>query len=399
MEDAEPRTDAEVPPGLAWPLAVLLVVVTTLLQIVVPLARIETTYRVIDVPNAEVVVGLISAAFSILPVLFFRRIGSAGDTYGERPMLVTGVLLVGLAAILMLIHSSGLIELFLANAALGLGQMVLLSALQLAIVRCAHPRDHDRLLGYFLVAISTGMAIAPLILSWLSPPDAAGPIRLDLPLLVCAGLLAAGTLLLAALLPRPVRTGNNVEVPYGTLLRVPGMLMLILCSGVCLAVNDSFLVFFPLLADERGIDAGTVGLLLALRASGAIASRFLFARIIRWVGKREVMAFTMLATGASVAALVLDLPIPIMTILLVVCGFGLGLAIACSLSLTLSQAPTAARGRAASLRLSVARLAQFVFPLAVGGGATIFGAASVFVVMGAALAAGGAWTTRSRLEG
>ena len=397
---AERGTGDHVPAaaGLNWPLAVLLFAVTTILQIVVPLSRIETTYRVIDAPNAEVLAGLLSAAFAILPVMFFRRIGVLGDAYGERPMLLVGALLAGIAVLLLMMRWDNLIELFAANAALGLGQMILLSALQLAIVRCARPEEHDRFLGYFLVAISTGMALAPLILSYLSPPDVSGPATsLDLPLLVCAALLLAGSALLVLVLPRPGPRGSAVEVPYGTLLRVPGMLMLIVCSGVCLAVNDSFLVFFPLLANGRGVDAGTVGLLLSMRAIGAIVSRFLFARIIKRVGKREVMAFTMLATGASVAALVFDLPIPLVAILLVLGGFGLGLAIACSLSLTLSQAPVAVRARAASLRLSVARLAQFVFPLAVGGGASIFGAASVFALMGVVLAAGGAWTKRSRL--
>ncbi len=398
MAEQEKGGDVPVAAGLNWPLVILLLAVTTILQAVTPLGRIETTYRVVDAPNAEVLAGLLSAAFAILPVMLFRRIGTLGDTYGERPMLLAGALLVGVAVLLLTIRSDLVIELFAANAALGLGQMVLLSALQVAIVRCAPPEEHDRLLGYFLVAISTGMALAPLLLSWVSP-DGSGPATsLDLPLLVSATLLFAGSALLALLLPRPGPRARSIEIPYRTLLRAPGMLMLIVCSGVCLAVNDSFLVFFPLLADGRGIDVSTVGLLLSLRAIGAMTSRFLFARIIKRVGKRKVMAFTMLATGASIAALVLDLPVPVVAALLVLSGFGLGLAIACSLSLTLGQAPAVAKARAASLRLSVARLAQFAFPLAAGAGASIFGAASVFALMGVVLAAGGAWTNHSRVE-
>src|SRR5690606_25354466 len=106
---------------------ILLLAVTTILQIVTPLARIETTYRVVDAANAEILTGLLSAAFALLPVLFFRRIGILGDAYGERPMLIVGALLVGAAVPLLLIRSNHLIALFAANAALGLGQMVLLS--------------------------------------------------------------------------------------------------------------------------------------------------------------------------------------------------------------------------------------------------------------------------------
>ena len=175
------------------------------------------------------------------------------------------------------------------------------------------------------------------------------------------------------------------------------MLMLIGCSAVCLAVNDSFLIFFPLLADARGIDAALVGVLLSLRACGAMTSRFLFARIVRRAGKRDVMALTMITAGSGIAVLVIDVPIFLLTPLLVLSGFGLGLAIACSLSLTLSQAPSNARSRAASLRLSVARLAQFVFPLAAGVGASVLGTGGAFAIMGTALFVGGIWTKQSRV--
>jgi MFS family permease len=377
----------------------LLFATTTILQIIVPLARIEITYRVVDFDNAAVLAGLLSAAFALLPVLLFRRIGSFGDAYGERPMLFVGVLLVAAATLGLLLRSGQLFELFAASALLGLGQMVLLSAMQLAIVRCGAPGEQDRLLGHFLVAISLGMAIAPLVLSWVTPSGASDPgTSLDPLLIGGAAVLVLAGMLLAFLLPKPSVTSAVGQTSYRTLLQTPGMLMLIGCSGICLAVNDSFLAFFPLLANARGIDVETVGLLLSLRAVGSMASRFLFAGIARRVGKREVMAFTMLGAGASVAALIVDMPVPLLAILMGLSGFGLGLAIACSLSLTLTKAPPGTRARAASLRLSVARLAQFAFPLAAGTAASVLGAGSVFAIMGVALMSGGVWARLTRLS-
>ena len=207
--------EAQSRPGLTRPLVSLLAAITTILQIVVPLARLEITYRVIDDPNAATLAGLLSAAFALLPVLLLRRIGVFGDVHGERPMLMIGGLLTGLAVALLLIRSGQWPELLAASAVLGLGQMVLLSALQLAIVRCAPAEAQDRLLGYHLVAISIGMALAPLLLSWATPTGAAGPGTSLQPLLVGGALLlVAASGLLAWRLPKPARISGVVEVPY-----------------------------------------------------------------------------------------------------------------------------------------------------------------------------------------
>ena len=186
----------------------------------------------------------------------------------------------------------------------------------------------------------------------------------------------------------------------GTLLRLPGLLRALLVSCVVLAAVDITLVYLPALGTDRGLAAGTVGLLLTLRAVASMTSRFFLGRLVGFVGRRRLMIVSVALSAVSMAvvaaAAARSRPWPASW-----SSWG-------SASASGSRSPCRGsprspppgqRGRAMSLRLTGNRLGQVLIPSAVGLVAAGVGAAGVLAATAAALAVVGVAARRLAVDG
>ena len=368
-----------------------LLLAATLLQLAVPLARITTSYRAVELDLPLSQIGLLSSAFALLPMLFMVRIGRHNDRHGEAGTAVAGVVLVALAILGLWLLAGNFLTIFAFTCLLGVGQVMVISALQMVTTRCSGPAGHDRVLGHFLVATSLGHVLGPLALAATTPAGTLYPDQGIYWLLATAALaLAVVGFALARGLPPQGRLNITARSDIASILRTPGLIIVLLSSSLCLAASDLVIVFFPVLGAARGIDAATVGLLLSLRAAASMASRFMFSRLVKQMGKIALISLAMASTGLATAVLAIELPGWLLGLVLTATGFGMGLAIACSISLTLAMAPPENRATAMSLRLTASRLGQFLLPLGAGAAAALLGPGSIFAIMGAGLLACGA---------
>lgn len=258
----------------------------------------------------------------------------------------------------MLLLAPSLSLLLFATVMLGIGQTLVLAALQLMISRCSSRSHRDSVLGNYMVAISLGQAIGPLLMS-------SGTERF------AVSFLGAALLVMALLIlhrKAPAHRCGVVDEPIrlSTIAATPGLTWLIVIGSACVASQDLVLAFLPLLGVEQGIAPGTIGLLLSLRAIAAMISRIFFSRAIGWFGTMSVMTGAALAGGVALVAVGLPLPVWGIGICMIFTGFGLGIALTSTVALTLTCAPPSARGTALSLRLTANRLAQFIIPIGAG---------------------------------
>jgi hypothetical protein len=163
------------------------------------------------------------------------------------------------------------------------------------------------------------------------------------------------------------------------------LLWIIIASSLCMTAGDLILVYFPVLGAERALDAGTIGLLLSLRAAVAMGSRLFFTRLIRVFGRMTLMVIAMVSGALAIGSLAMPLPVWGLAISMGVTGFGLGIALTSTLSLTVVASPASARATAISLRLTANRLGQFLIPLGSGLIAGALGVGSVFALIAASL--------------
>jgi MFS family permease len=141
-----------------WLVRILAGVVLT--QAALYLARPVTSYRALALGADARAVGLITAAFALVPLVVAVPLGRASDRW--RPgWLLTGGITLGALACALLGLAATLPGLALASAVLGLGHLALTLAGQSLIARQSGDALHDRDFGLYAAAASTGQLIGP----------------------------------------------------------------------------------------------------------------------------------------------------------------------------------------------------------------------------------------------
>lgn len=394
---------APTPPG--WLARVLAGVVLS--QAALYLARPVTSYRALALGADARAVGLITAAFALVPLIVAVPLGRASDRW--RPgFLLTGGIALGAVACGLLGLAGTLPGLALASAALGLGHLALTLAGQSLIARQSDDARHDRDFGLYAAAASTGQLVGPALAGIMLGSTGGGSLEAatTLGFVVAAGLMAVavptslGTDRLGRAGPseareqaRPLRAGQLVSargVPAG-----------MFASLAILATVDVLTAYLPVLGVQRGIPPAVIGALLSLRAATSILSRVLIPWMVGRLGRIRLLTASAAGSALLTAALPLSGSIPILAVLLAAAGFLLGIGQPLTMSMVVHAVPSASRGTALAIRLTGNRFGQVATPAAAGLIAGTAGVSAAFWLLGgllglAALAVAGPYGLFSR---
>ena len=377
-------TDRAAAPGRR--LLVVLLLHSALTQIVTFVLRPTSAYRAIelDVPTAWL--GALTASFAVVPLVLAVPSGQATDRFGERRVMLVGSVLMALAGAVFLTERGGALGLVVGSVILGTGHLLSVVGQQAAVANTAGPGRFDSAFGYYTFAASLGQAIGPALITLVGGSGALPDTRpIFLVATVLGAALVACTLALRIPAVRHERTGAE-SGGLRALVRLPGLLRALLISCIVLAAVDITLVYLPALGADRGLAAGTVGVLLSLRAIASMTSRFLLGRLVSLVGRRRLMLTCVALSAVSMAAVAVPMPLAGTVVLVVLLGLGLGVGQPLTMSWLAESTPAGLRGRAMSLRLTGNRLGQVIIPSAVGAVAAGIGAAGVLWATAAALA-------------
>ncbi|GAA1087613.1 MFS transporter [Nocardiopsis metallicus] len=372
-----------------WALLGSVVLTHTALNLVRPLI----SYRTIAVGGDAVEVGLVTAAYALLPLVIAVSLGRFTDRAARIAWLAGLGSLVLAVGSLVLAASGGLLALALASTVVGVGHLLCMVAAQGLIARYSRPEHLDRDFGWFTAAASLGQLIGPLI-SGAVLAEASGPALLPATstALVVAGVVAAlGVLPLLPLvrLTPPRRTAEQKAappVPTRDLLRRPRMPSALLTSLALLTAVDILTAYLPLIAESRGISPMLVGVLLSLRAGASLLSRLTLPWMLRRWSRRSLIITS--TAVAAVALTLVALPLGGFTALaavLVVGGFLLGMGQPLTMAQVTTLAPEGARGAALALRIWGNRLGQVAIPAAAAGVAGAVGAPGALLFSAAVL--------------
>lgn len=256
-----------------------------LTQAALNLSRPLVTYRVIGLGGDALAVGLVTAAFAVLPLVVAMPLGRLTDRLrGLSLILALGPLLMSGGAFLMSTTAT-VPALAVASAVLGLGQLVFMVGAQAIVARWSPDDLLDRGFGWFTAAVAFGQLFGPLIAGGLLG-SASGAQLAEASRMAfwVAGGLALLPLPLVGLIAWRTRTlrrarSERRELPPVersiTLIRRPGVAAGMYASLALLATIDVLLAYLPLIGERNGIAPSMVGVLLALRSAGTILSRLL----------------------------------------------------------------------------------------------------------------------------
>lgn len=364
----------------------LLLVQSFILHSLTVIVRVALSYRILEIGLDSWWVGIVGGAFGALPAVLGMHLGVVIDRNGEARPLIAGAVIILAGAVGLWISGDNLAILLACSIALGLGQFICVVAQHSVIARSAAPSKRDNAFGLFTVVISLAQAVSPGLLA-LFDRESAVP---DTQGIFLLGVGAAVLLLLSIVLTRlpdhaPAPDRRGLWRVMQALVRIRGFNLSLLAALVIVAGIDLLVIYLPVFGAERGISASVIGYLLAVRAASSIASRLLFSRLIRLLGRGALLILSMLLAGCGIALLPLTTDIYLLTLELIATGFGLGIGAPLTLSWISETSPVGMRGVAVSVRLAANRIGQAVLPVAASAVIVGVGAGGVFWAMAAIL--------------
>jgi predicted MFS family arabinose efflux permease len=368
-----------------------------MIQFIVAMLRVTTSYRVLELELPIVWLGVISGTFALLPVFLAVSVGRYIDGGHDARAAWIGSGLITLSAFGFYVWPADPFLLLTFTLLLGVGHLYIMASHQMLCVRAGGERGRDVAFGNFTVAQALGQGLGPLLIGWIGGAASIPPTHF------LFGLAAAGavvaTMVGFALRPIDVSrrpTGDVQRVGIRDLLKIRGLLAVLAASVVTITASDLMPVYLPLLGAERQIDVSQIGMMLTIRSAAAILSRLGYASLIRIVGRNRLTVLSMVLGGVGFLCLAAPLPVWGLYIASAVVGLGLGVASTLSITAVVDLVPVQARGTAMTLRITGNRLGQVLVPIGGGFIAAVTGGAGVLGLIGLCLMVSGAIVSRGR---
>lgn len=369
------------PGGPVWPVLMSAALTQTALN----LARPTMSYRVVALGGDGTDIGVVTAAYALLPVVLTLLLGRWTERLPRVwPLTVAGALLLALAPAWVAVSGS-VVTIAIAATFLGVGHLLFLVSAQATMVRLAPESGLDRAFGLLTAAVSTGQLVGPLLIG-VVVGDSTGAVTESA---TRRALLASSAIALAALpvfLPRRGRrsppafgSATPSNLPSWALLRRRGVGVHLLVSMALAAAIDILVAYLPLLALQRGISPAVVGQLLAVRALAVILSRLSLERMLHHWSRHALIVVSAGGTGLSLALLPLPATgtaaVVLMTVSLAVSGLIMGIGAPLTMTQLALAVPPDSRSTILALNLLANRVGQVGIPAFAGLAASAAGAA------------------------
>ena len=380
-------------------LLVPLLLNSAIIQAAFALVRVTTSYRAIELHLPVIWLGVISAAFAILPIFLAVWVGRFLDRGHDAQAAWIGCSLLVLASAGFWLSARSPTTLLLLTVLLGISHLFLMASQQMLCIRCAGPRGRDSAFGNYLVASAIGQGIGPYLIAWTGGSATVPPTGH----LFAMGLVIALASLATASAIRPapkhlMRAKSKEVVPLRTLIRQRGLMVVLVASVITITSQDLLTIYLPLLGADRHIDVSVIGSLLTVRAVASLFSRMGYVRVIRAVGRKPLTLASMVGSGIGFACLALPIPLSAMYAAMTLMGFSLGIATTLSLTNVVDLASAAAIGTVMSLRITGNRIGQVALPFVASLIATATGVGGIFIIIALSLAVSGATVHFNRAE-
>ncbi|SEC21255.1 Predicted arabinose efflux permease, MFS family [Rhodococcus koreensis] len=373
-------------------------IATALLQAVYHAVRVLVSYRVLALGGDAVTIGVVTALFSLAPLLVAVRIGRAVDRRHAAAVLRTGVLLTSLG-VLVIAVSGDLIVLGLGNVILGFGQILVTVAGQGFITLLSPPGELDRGFAGLTLGVSIGQAVGvPLVGVIAAGSSDGGVVETTLALTVMGVVALAAVPFAWPIRERPQPAGPPTpgdRQSVFSMISTTGMRPAVFSSLIVLASVDVVVAYLPVLGHEFGFSVLLVTLLLTARTAASIVSRAFLPWLLTWVPRSKLLVSATLCSALPTALLPFVPHPAVMALLLVVAGFFWGIGQPLTMTWVAGLVTAANRAAALSLRLTGNRLGQVLIPLAAGAAAGVAGTSSIFVITGGLLGTAAVSTWRA----
>ena len=352
--------------------------------------RMAAPLWVLRQSHTEWAVGVLMGLFATAPIVLALQAGRLADRHGyHRPLYVAVALTViggGFAVLATWATAHDFLLLCVAAVFAGAGANCGLIAIQRTAGRSAHDATE-------LKRVFSWLGLAPAL------SNVAGPVLAGALIDLGGFRVAFGVLSLLPLLGLwwarrvpverpPVRPAQQRRPSAWGLLRTPGLRRLLLVNWLLSASWDVHTFVIPILGHERAFSASAIGLVLGAFAAAVALVRLAIPVLAHRLRESQVLVGAMLCAGAVFAVYPLMHSAWTMALCAVLLGLALGSTQPMIMTTLHQLTPHDRHGEAIALRSMTLNFSSAVMPLAFGVAGAALGAASLFWVMGALVAAG-----------
>jgi MFS family permease len=361
-------------------------------QTAVYLARPTTSYRLLGLGHGATAVGLVAAAYALLPLVLAIPLGRRADRSHGAHLLLAGCAVEALGCLLLAAGRSP-VSLAAGSAVVGTGHLALALGAQAVIARESDDERHDERFALLTAGVSIGQLVGPLVGGLLlAHRSGSGLVSASAHALVVAACVAGLATVLAAVAEHGRREdvagdGASPPVRVTEILGTRGVIAAIFASVAALSATDVFTAYMPVVGERVGVGPAAVGALLAVRAGASLVSRLGIKRLVRRFGRTTLITVSAVAAAVSLTSLTFTHHVFVLAGLALVLGLALGFAQPLSMTMVVQLVPEHARASALAIRLTGNRLGQVAAPAAAGLVAGSTGASSVFWLMSCVLGA------------
>ena len=359
-------------------------------QVVITVVRVATTYRAVELGLSVVWLGVITAAYAVLPIAIGVPMGRFIDRGYDAvtTWIGGGLLIVACAGFLVFPNLIGILA---ATSLMGTAHLLFVVSQQIQCTRCGSgPGAMERAIGNYMVANAVGQGVGPYIVALAGGSASVPPVQFLFWIGLGGAVLTAGCALLTRSSGAPKVSVDHAKVPLRELLFAPGLTAIIAVSVVTVVAQDLIVVYLPLLGSDRGMNVDAVGTLLSIRAVAAMLARLFFARLHVAFGRAPLTLISTFVGAGAYTAIAVPLPLSLLYAAIAVAGFALSISVTASIAGVLTVATGGAIGTATSMRTMASRVGQATIPIVASLVAAAIGTGGIFVLIGLTLAAAGA---------
>lgn len=235
-------------------------------------------------------IGVINAAFYLMAGIFALPSGMLSDLFGRRRLAVSGTVIL-FAGMLLLFIGRSFLQLTGIYLLLGVGIAAFGPTMMSWVSEISPPTHLGRAYGWYTTALFCGLGMGPAAGGALGGWFGFRPV-----FLTGAGLVAINIWAVQRFLPAPEETigrRNKGEKWQSNARRMLTNRPLIGCWFATFGANiigGVYFTFLPLLAHDRGLDVGQIGIVYLVQAVSNALSRIPFGAISDRLGQRKYQA-------------------------------------------------------------------------------------------------------------
>jgi len=349
-------------------------------------SRLVTSLFALELGATPFEVGVLAGLYAFLSLLLAIQAGKICDRFGPTRPMIFGALL-GTAALAIAFAFASINALYVCAALSGAGFIFFNVSVQSLVALMSTPAERSRNFSTLSQSYSVSTLAFPLLVGY--SIEYIGAVSSYL-------LLAALAVVPALLLPAARALANLRSAAAGGTKRRANVLELLrdrplrssfVSSGLVVTGWDLYTFYLPVYAHSIGLDAVTIGTLLAIFGGAAFVVRYFLPPLVDRLTESGLLAWAMLLAAALFVVFPLFRDVYALSLLSLALGLTLGLGQPLSMMITYSRAPAARAGEANGVRLMVNHFTHFAVPIVSGALGTAFGVGPVFWLNAGCLAA------------